>query len=154
MWLPDVNIWLALALSGHSHHRSARAWLDQRAGNEPIVFCRATQQGLLRLLTTRVVLAPYQLEPLTNRNAWEVYLAFLGDERIDFAAEPEGVEAEWRRMALRETASPKLWMDAWLAAFSKVAGHRLISIDRGFLAFEGLNPLIVRSTNDAEAPSR
>ena len=28
MKLPDVNIWLALALSGHSHHQAARTWLD------------------------------------------------------------------------------------------------------------------------------
>jgi predicted nucleic acid-binding protein len=30
MKLPDVNIWLALALSGHSHHRAARTWLDEQ----------------------------------------------------------------------------------------------------------------------------
>ena len=27
MKLPDVNIWLALALSGHSRHPAARTWL-------------------------------------------------------------------------------------------------------------------------------
>lgn len=146
MWIPDVNIWLALALSGHSHHEPSREWLDQRGEEELIVFCRATQQGLLRLLTTRAVLAPYRLEALTNVRAWNLYEAFQADSRIGFAPEPEGVEETWKCLAVRKTPSPKVWMDAWLAAFSSMPGHRLVTIDQGFLDYEGLNPLIIHQS--------
>lgn len=43
MLLCDTNIWLALALSGHVHHRASRAWLDTINAPGVIHFCRATQ---------------------------------------------------------------------------------------------------------------
>ena len=67
MKLPDVNIWLALTLSGHSQHPVARSWLDGQEALTSIFFCRATQQGLVRLLTTVEVLAGFGIPPLTNR---------------------------------------------------------------------------------------
>lgn len=93
MKLPDINIWLALAISGHSHHRAARAWLDGQQTINGIFFCRTTQQGLLRLLTTAGVLAGYGVPALTNLEAWGVVDSFMADERITFAAEPPGMEA-------------------------------------------------------------
>ena len=143
MKLPDINIWLALALSGHSHHSVARQWLDAESAPHSIFFCRATQQGLMRLLTTEAVLAPYGIAPLSNRAAWEISEQFLDDERIAFAPEPDGVEAMWKAWAARDTASPKLWMDAWLAAFAMQSGFQLITIDKGFAQFEGLNAEIL-----------
>ena len=143
MKLPDVNIWLSLALSGHSHHAEARKWLDGESSPGSIIFCRATQQGLMRLLTTTAVLAPYGVAPLTNRAAWEIGEQFLADERITFAAEPDGVEATWKAWAARETASPKLWMDGWLAAFAIQSGCQLVTLDKGFAQFEGLNAHIL-----------
>ena len=67
MKLLDVNIWLALVLSRHTHHRAARAWLDGEQEGASLCFCRATQQGLARLLTTAEVLAGYGNAPLSNR---------------------------------------------------------------------------------------
>jgi uncharacterized protein len=92
MKLPDVNIWLALALSGHSHHEAARTWLDAQETLANIFFCRATQQGLVRLLTTAEVLAGYEIPPLTNREAWAVVESFMADERISFANAPADVD--------------------------------------------------------------
>lgn len=86
MLLCDTNIWLALALSGHVHHRASRAWLDTINAPGVIHFCRATQQSLLRLLTNRTVLGAYGSPPLTNREAWAAYAAFLDDDRIVLAA--------------------------------------------------------------------
>lgn len=85
MLLCDTNIWLALALSGHVHHRASRAWLDTINAPGVIHFCRATQQSLLRLLTNRTVLGAYGSPPLTNREAWAAYAAFLDDDRIVLA---------------------------------------------------------------------
>lgn len=50
MFLPDVNLWLALAFESHVHHLSARDWFDAVA-DDSCLFCRLTQQGFLRLAT-------------------------------------------------------------------------------------------------------
>jgi len=145
MKLPDVNIWLALALSGHSHHRAARIWLDEQEAQDSIFFCRATQQGLVRLLTTTEVLACYGIPPLTNREAWAVVERFMEDDRIAFANEPGGVEDVWKGLAIRDTNAPKLWMDAWLAAFARCAGFQMVTTDKAFAQFKGLDLLVVKA---------
>lgn len=143
MHLPDVNVWLALTLSGHVHHATARNWLNGIRKSDSVHFCRATQQGFLRLLTTSQVLAPYGNPPLSNNEAWAVYQRLLADGRITFTHEPAGVEATWQALANRNTASPKLWMDAWLAAFALRSGLRMITTDRAFSQFPKLNALIL-----------
>lgn len=154
MKLPDINVWLALALSGHTHHRAAKAWLEGEDGLAGLHFCRATQQGLVRLLTTEAVLAPFGNPPLTNREAWHVYEQFAKDDRIAFAAEPAGVEAKWKSLARKTTCSPKLWMDAWLAAFAITSGWQLVTLDRGFQSFEaqGLDLLLLKPLPTSPAP--
>lgn len=145
MKLPDVNIWLALTLSGHSHHQAARNWLDGQETLASIFFCRATQQGLVRLLTTAEVLTGYGIPPLTNREAWMVVESFMADERIAFANEPADVEETWKALAFRDTNSPKLWMDAWLAAFARCSGFQMITTDKAFSQFQGLELLVVKA---------
>lgn len=140
MDLCDSNVWLALALSGHVHHRAARAWFDAVTDAGSVLFCRATQQTFLRLLTNAAVLSPYGNPPLTNRQAWDACRALLADDRIVLrTAEPPGLEALWKRFAVRGTASPKLWMDAYLAAFALAAGCRLVTTDVAFEQFAGLD---------------
>jgi toxin-antitoxin system PIN domain toxin len=137
--LCDSNVWLALALSGHVHHAAARDWLDGVSEGRSVLFCRATQQSFLRLLTHESVLRPYGNRPLTNRQAWTAYEAFLADDRIALQAqEPPGLEARWKQMALRSSASPKLWMDAYLAAFALAGGYGLVTTDVAFRQFGGL----------------
>ena len=136
MKLPDVNFWLALILSKHTHHNAAQAWLEGENERASLHFCRATQQGLVRLLTTAAVFSPYGNRPLTNREAWEVYAQFKKDERIAFAQEPPGIEATWKILATLDASSPKLWMDAYLAAFAITGEMRLVTLDRGFRSFE------------------
>jgi toxin-antitoxin system PIN domain toxin len=108
------------------------------------MFCRATQQSFLRLLTNRSVLAPYGLQPLTNREAWQVCDDLLADTRVALRNdEPAGLEQRWRDFAVREMSSPKLWMDAYLAAYASVAGFRLVTADTGFKQFPGLDLLLL-----------
>lgn len=145
MKLLDVNIWLALALSGHTHHQSARAWLDGEETKAGLCFCRVTQQGLVRLLTTTEVLACYGNPPLTNREAWQVIDSFMEDERITFASEPEGVEETWKTWAIRDTNSPKLWMDTYLAAFALRGGLQMITTDKAFAQFNGLDLFVLKA---------
>jgi toxin-antitoxin system PIN domain toxin len=143
MKLPDTNIWLALTLSGHTHHAAAKAWLDGESKPDSLIFCRSTQQSFLRLLTTAGVLAVYGIDPLSNAGAWEAYGAFIADERILFQAEPPRVEAIWKKLAARKASSPKLWMDAYLAAFAIAAGAQLVTTDKAFTQFPGLDVEVI-----------
>ena len=140
MVLCDSNVWLALALSGHAHHGVARDWFEGVEAASSVFFCRATQQTFLRLLTNAAVLGPYGNPPLTNVHAWEAYDALLADDRIAFRTEePTGIEAEWKRFARRNTASPKLWMDAYLAAYALTCGYRMVTTDAAFKQFGGID---------------
>ena len=104
-------------------------------------FCRATQQTLLRLLTNASVLSPYGNPPLTNRQAsgkpTKLFLATIGSSCVP--KEPAGLETHWERFAVCDTASPKLWMDAFLAAFALAGGYRMVTTDAAFKQFRGLD---------------
>jgi len=142
--LCDSNVWLALALSKHGHHGAAREWLGTVEQPASVVLCRATQQTFLRLLTNAAVLGPYGNPPLTNRQAWSAYEALVADERIAFKGdEPPGLEPMWKEFAVRGTASPKLWMDAYLAAFALAGRFRMVTTDAAFRQFRGLDLLLL-----------
>jgi uncharacterized protein len=143
-YLCDSNVWVALALSAHVHHGVARAWLDTVDEQGSVLFCRQTQQTFLRLLTNEAVLAPYGNPPLTNTAASRAFEALVADDRIMLRAdEPPGLEASWKGFAARDTASPKLWMDAYLAAFAVSDGCRLVTTDAAFRQFDGLDLLVL-----------
>ena len=71
--------------------------------------------------------------------------ALLTDDRIIFRPqEPAGLDLHWREFALRDTASPTLWMDAYLAAFALAGGYRMVTTDTGFRQFSGLDLVLLR----------
>jgi uncharacterized protein len=74
-----------------------------------------------------------------------VYAGLRSDRRVDWADEPgaAGVESRWRALAAGDAASPKLWMDAYLAAFALAGGHRLVTTDTGFRQFRGLDAIVL-----------
>ena len=142
--LCDNNVWLALALSKHSHHTAAREWLGTVEAPASVILCRATQQAFLRLLTNSAVLGLYGNPPLTNREAWSAYEALMADDRIVFRVnEPAELEPLWKKLAVRGTASPKLWMDAYLAAFALAGRFQMVTTDAAFRQFRGLDLLIL-----------
>ncbi|HXV64871.1 MAG TPA: TA system VapC family ribonuclease toxin [Vicinamibacteria bacterium] len=151
MNLCDSNVWLALTLSKHVHHQATRAWLEHVDEPESVCFVRATQQALLRLLTNASVLEPYGNPPLTNREAWNVYDAFLGDDRIVLhEEEPAGLEILWKKFALGDSASPKIWMDSYLAAFALAGGYCMVTTDAGFKHYRGLNLEVLGASDPQE----
>jgi predicted nucleic acid-binding protein len=97
----------------------------------------------LRLLTTEAVLARFGNPPLTNAQAWSVYQGLLADPRIRYAGEPPGLEPVWEQLALRDAASPKIWMDAYLASFAISVGYRLVTIDLAFKQYGGLDLILL-----------
>jgi uncharacterized protein len=59
--------------------------------------------------------------------------------------EPSGTAALWQRLATRDTASPKVWMDAYLAAFAITGGLRFVTLDGDFKSYraEGLQLVLL-----------
>ena len=143
MHLLDTSVWVALALSTHMHHVSAVEWFAPQSQAASILFCRATQHAFLRLITTESVVRLYETGAMTNALAWQVYGGYLADPRVAWSDEPPGVEAQWKKFALHSTASPKLWMDAYLAAFAMEGKHQLVTFDRAFKQFKGLDVLVL-----------
>ena len=122
---PDTNVWLALATVEHIHSAPARSWWESEDGT--IAFCRLTQLGFLRLMTTA---AAMDGKPLTIAEAWRVYDRLYDDDRVTLVAEPAEVEKRFREKAVGRTASPKVWADAWLLATAQEAGGVLVTFDK------------------------
>jgi toxin-antitoxin system PIN domain toxin len=126
---PDVNVWLALTYAGHIHHDIARAWYKTLDLDDSIHFCRITQIGLLRLLTTRAVMAG---DVMTQDAAWVAYDKWMSDGRISVLDEPANVEPSFRALCHGSDPHPKIWTDAYLAAFAIASGMQLVTFDWGF----------------------
>ena len=139
MLLPDVNVWLALAFDGHAHYSAAKQWFDGLS-DQVCYFCRLTQQGFLRLATNPSV---FGKNAVTLPDAWQKYDDFLSDIRVSYAEEPYGLEDFWREYTQRQSFSPKVWNDAYLAAFARAAGLELITFDNGFTQYKNLSCTIL-----------
>jgi hypothetical protein len=122
----DANVWLALIWSRHVHSARARSWFEQ-ASEEQFFFCRFTQITVLRLLTTDQIMGK---DTKTMSEAWSLWDRVWADTRIAFLPEPDDLEKEFRSRSRLPSRSPKIWADAYLAAFATVAGLTLVTFDR------------------------
>jgi uncharacterized protein len=134
---PDVNVWLVLIIE-HVHQKAALNWWQRESG--AIAFCRFTQIGLLRLLTTPAVMDG---KPFTMKQAWSTHDVLAGDERVEFLPEPPAVERAFRGLSSTAHASPKLWANAYLTAFASECGGSLVTFDRS-LARRSSNSVFLR----------
>jgi uncharacterized protein len=144
-YLFDTNIWLALIFKAHPFHAHAQAAFLTATSDRPALFCRSTQQSVVRLLTTPKLLQVYGAA-VTNHDAIEIVGNYLAKPSVAFAPEPESIYPRWTALADLPTASPKRWMDAYLAAFAIEAGLQLITTDGGFKIFPGLQPSVLTLT--------
>jgi len=142
--LCDSNVFLAIAVEQHAHHALASKWFSALPKADTAMFCRATRISFLRLLTQKI--AP-DYQPLTNREAWSALDQLMEDDATGFAPEPEGLDRVWRRLAERDSPCPKVWMDAYLAAFAITDGLRLVTLDKDFRNYEsdGLDLLLLKA---------
>lgn len=142
--LCDVNVWLALLIDHHALAAPVTSWVETVEEPGSLLFCRATQQSLLRLLTTPAVFAAYGSSPLDNRQAWQVYETVLADQRVAcVGTDPPRLDRYWRQFTDRPLASPRLWMDAYLAAFALAGGYAMVTTDSAFQQFPGVQVLIL-----------
>ncbi|MFP4444086.1 MAG: TA system VapC family ribonuclease toxin [Spirochaetia bacterium] len=139
MYLLDINIWLALTFDAHEHHHHAGIWFDTNA-EKGCAFCRLTQMGFLRIATNRGIFGE---DTLTLQDAWYYSEMLLNDYRIDFYNEPVGTEHFWKLFTSGKEYSPKVWNDAYLAAFTRAGDFHLVSFDRGFHKYSDLKMTIL-----------
>ena len=124
---PDVNVWVALTYDGHSRHGDAKQWFEALNAEARFFFCRVTQLGLLRLLTTEAVMGAEEV--MTQAGAWEAYDAWLNDDRVSFLAEPPALDGAFRGISRNRRPAPKDWADSYLAAFALATDLILVTFD-------------------------
>lgn len=129
---------MALAFSSHPHHAEAKREFEGADTAQPAAFCRATQHAFLRLISTPAVQQIYGSGVITNAEAWEKWELLIALPQIVWLDEPQGLETPWQKYACLKSASPKVWMDAYLAAFARSHGIPLATLDKDFKNFPGL----------------
>lgn len=130
--LLDINVWIALSVERHPQHKPAlQAWTELRRPT----FCRLTQLGFLRLLCNPHVMGGAAFQP---KAAWEMYEELTRDGAVGFADEPIGLDVRMRQLTHGGKWSRDFWTDAYMAAFARCAGMRLVSFDGGFSRYSDL----------------
>jgi toxin-antitoxin system PIN domain toxin len=134
LYFPDLNVWLALSVSGHSHNGEASSWLEQLPDDATLIFSRYTQIGLLRLLTSSAVMGD---ETLNLSEAWTVYDRWLHDPRIEFYPEPRNAGSAFRAATepFAAKAATKWVGDCWLLAYAEASQARLVTFDQALGKF-------------------
>jgi uncharacterized protein len=134
--LLDANVWVAATFPRHEFHQVAQQFLATVSEASPAVLCRTTEQSFLRLATSPSLLTRYDQPLRTNRDALDGLKLLLARPDVRHLDEPPGTVALWHRLAARDTASPKVWMDAYLAAFAISGGLAFVTLDRDFQTYE------------------
>lgn len=127
-YFPDVNTWLALTWDGHVHHRPAAAWFESVPASCRVIFCRYSQLGLLRLVTNAQVMGDSVLD---LGSAFALYDELLADLRIEFDAEPPGLDTLMRAAAgpfARQPATKAIG-DLYLIAFAAASEAAMVTFD-------------------------
>ncbi|MCC6359444.1 MAG: hypothetical protein IT450_11935 [Phycisphaerales bacterium] len=143
-FLLDVNVWLALAFPAHAHHALAVSWFRGVTPARPACFCRATQQGFLRLATNPMFLRACNITALANQQAWAALEQLMASPSVAYREEPTGLVPIWQRLGAIPSMSTKIWMDAYLAAFAGAAGLEMVTLDQGFSQFAGVPTTILK----------
>ena len=140
---PDVNVWLALTHERHVHHRPSARWY-QSLSAETLYFCRFTQIGLLRMLTSAAVMAE---EVMGQRQAWRAYRRWFDDSRISFQAEPDSADFErwFEKFSEAPAPSTKVWADLYLGAFARTCGFTVVTFDKAFLKSKDVKTQLLAS---------
>lgn len=134
LFFPDLNVWLALSVEGHTQNSVAWRWMRSLPSESRLLFSRFTQIGLIRLLTNSAAMGD---RVLTVEQAWRVYDAWMEDPRVEFHPEPRVVDSVFREaMQAFATKAASKWVgDCWLLAFAAGADATLVTFDRALLDF-------------------
>ncbi len=120
----------------HPHAGFAHKWFRQRTATDTFEVNRVVQMGALRVLTNRSAM---QVEVLTPDDFWRLWDTLLTDTRVTFVAEPPNLDETWRALTLALPQGRKADTDTYLAAFAMASGASLVTFDKGFSRYEGLD---------------
>ncbi len=134
--LCDVNLILDLVHDRQEHHLRAKQWMSERTELGEVGLTRSTQIAVLRLLNNPAVMG---VDVCDGKEAWIVVDQLFKDRRIVLLSEPPAVEQRLRSLTLKIKYSPRMWPDAYLAAFAIAARRKLVTFDRRFLEYAGLD---------------
>lgn len=132
--LLDVNVWLALNVPDHVHHKRSLKYWREEAGTR-VISCRTTELALLRLLTSAHAVGSGALH---GAAAWSIAEEWRS-RGVAVEAEPTGVDDLLQAWAGMLDLRGRLWTDAYLAAFAVAGGYRLVSFDSDFHRFPHLH---------------
>ncbi|HEY7855144.1 MAG TPA: TA system VapC family ribonuclease toxin [Terriglobales bacterium] len=134
LFIPDVNVWVALSDAGHTNSAAAWNWLSRLPDDRKLIFCRYTQVGLLRLLASTAVMGD---RALTLRKAWSVYDRWLEDPRMEYFPEPRNLDSRFRQTTEPFAAKPatKAVGDCFLLAYAQELNATLVTFDRALHQF-------------------
>jgi uncharacterized protein len=142
--LPDLNVWLALAVQEHPHHLIAREYWETVQNAPPpernLWFCRVTMLGVVRLLCQPKVVGKGALNP---SNAFALYQRFRSVPGVGLLPDPANCENTLLTMLGDQVLPARQWTDAYLAALAQSSGARLVSFDNDFLRFRLARCLIL-----------
>ncbi len=124
---PDINVWLALSYDMHRHHETAVDWFAALQEDALLIFCRHTQLGWFRLLTTEAVLSA---DVRSQKACWALFDQWIEGGKAILADDPPGLDDNFRSRATVSSPSPKVWADAYLAAFAETGQMTLVTFDR------------------------
>jgi len=128
-YLIDVNVWLAMTWDLHPQHRSAARWYAS-TNDSPLLFCRFTMLGLLRLLTNSKVMGD---STCSIEEALQLYDRWTRDPRVELASEPRGTEELFREAlaAFHRQQATKAVADSYLVGFAGALGAEIVTFDKG-----------------------
>ena len=137
--LPDLNVWLALVTPDHFHHQQALNYWEQQAA-EQLHFC--TVLGLVRLLSQPKLMGPVVK---TTREASALLQALCQQPGVKLTIPASDGWDMFHQLMRERDLSARLCTDAYLAALAISNGWRLVSFDRDFERFGGLQRLSLSS---------
>ena len=101
-----------------------------------LLFCRHTELSFLRLTTQEATMLAFGKKPFSNTEAARFLASVQAELTVTTAVEAPGTKGLWLKLASSGTPSPKVWMDAYLAALAIQSGADLLTFDKGFRKFE------------------
>lgn len=131
----DSNIWVSLTFAGHPFHKPAKAELLRATPTTPVCITRTIEHSWLRLITTAAVQKSSGSPAFSNSDAIATLEFWRSNPRVMTIDEPAGTRPLWLQLADRPTASPKVWMDAYLAACAISGNLRLVTFDTDFIRY-------------------
>jgi toxin-antitoxin system PIN domain toxin len=136
MKLLDVNVVIAAHRHDHPHHGLVRPWFDQMIEvAEPFAVPDPTWASFVRVTTSRRIFS----EPTPLSHAFEFVNAVRAQPaHLVINPGPEAFST-FERLCLEHEAAGDLAADAYLAALAVDQGATLVSLDRDFARFTGLD---------------